>query len=161
MMTVSSLQQACIVAMCLLATFDFSSCQDDNTMAFNFRNTARNGRGRQRPRNNRNFGQGIPDIRTHLSNVDWRMYAPRPPMPEEVECHVEVQVTTRVGGRCIRLGGVDGPAVCQSGIHLDLFNSDCDQIMHARDALAAMEANLRGDYSTNSTSDPFADLPLQ
>ena len=43
--------------------------------------------------------------------------------------------TELIGGRCVRLGGYgnqEGPAVCQSGIHLDIWNDECETIMAER-----------------------------
>ncbi|KAL5018183.1 hypothetical protein ScPMuIL_003905 [Solemya velum] len=52
-------------------------------------------------------------------------FAPGTPSPDQVQCHVELQITRVVGGRCVRLGTF-GQRACQSGRYLDIFNTVCN-----------------------------------
>ncbi|XP_041364905.1 uncharacterized protein LOC121380171 [Gigantopelta aegis] len=63
-------------------------------------------------------------IQSQLDDGDAINLTPVPPTQEEVQCHVTVQQTVHIGGRCVFLGSQYHPA-CQSGPHLDPFNDEC------------------------------------
>lgn len=63
----------------------------------------------------------------------WRRFIPSTPTASEVECHFEIYTRRRQGGRCIRLGGTQGTAICQSGAHFE-FTRDCEAVLSAREA---------------------------
>ncbi|CAL1546430.1 unnamed protein product [Lymnaea stagnalis] len=56
------------------------------------------------------------------SEEDLLRYTPTTPRLEDVNCHVDVPVTQRIGGKCVPLGNQMG---CQAGIYL-AFSSDCN-----------------------------------
>ncbi|XP_048760640.2 uncharacterized protein LOC125669854, partial [Ostrea edulis] len=53
-----------------------------------------------------------------------RFNLPTTPAPEDVDCHMEVETTTLVGGRCVNIGRSPLRA-CQSGPYLDVHNGAC------------------------------------
>lgn len=67
-------------------------------------------------------GQDLDTLRQTLMNEDWNQFTP-PPMTES-NCHVEIQVTQRVPGRCTRLGGRI-PA-CQAQDLVTIDYTDCN-----------------------------------
>ncbi|XP_052815791.1 uncharacterized protein LOC128242606 [Mya arenaria] len=74
------------------------------------------------------------------NETDWSAFVPATPAPEEIDCHVEVEVVHRIGGRCVRLGGVRQMSVCQSGMYLDVHNTECQMRMH-REAIIQAALN--------------------
>ncbi|CAL1546429.1 unnamed protein product [Lymnaea stagnalis] len=52
-------------------------------------------------------------------------FTPRPVPPEEVNCHLELQQTVVLGGRCVPLGRGRITWSCQSGIYIHPNSRQC------------------------------------
>ncbi|XP_013073217.2 uncharacterized protein LOC106060033 [Biomphalaria glabrata] len=119
----------CLLVMLFLSLtlFDVSDSFPDNKKVIfkrRERRTVNNGRLiAQNQNNTRPVDVRLNDILNQLNHQELLQYTPRAPSPENVNCHVEVPVTQRVGGRCVQLGNQMG---CQAGIYL-AFSSECDR----------------------------------
>lgn len=79
---------------------------------------------------NTNRHEGLLDL---FRNTNFRFLVPTLPTPEESDCKVvmEVSYTTLRYGRCTRLGGMNGPYICQSGPNFN-FQPKCEEIINSR-----------------------------
>ena len=74
--------------------------------------------------NNRKSREILRDIIQSIDPKDWaKVFTPPPLKEEDVTCFVEVQVTQRKPGRCIKLGG-NIPA-CQSNEIVSVETDQC------------------------------------
>lgn len=85
-----------------------------------------------------------------LAAININDYLPRIPDPDESDCEVEIEFTRIIKqyGRCTRLGGINGPYICQSGARFD-FQPECQEIIENRPK--AVTTSTSGDMNMTNT----------